>query len=137
MLAGILAASCLCAKQTPETHRQARVFVDAADGFNVYLTAAIEKQHVPVTVTIDKSQADYEVGGTHDGNEAGIRLVDLKSQRVVFAYSVERRSAGRAQQAAAAEFARRLAVTVNPPLRSRRHSSKLATLLARDPAFDF
>jgi hypothetical protein len=137
MLAGILVAGCLCAKEAPGTHRQAMIFVDAADGFNVYLTAAIEKQHVPVTVTIDKSQADYEVGATHDGKEAGIRLIDLKSQRVVFAYSVERRSAGRAEQAAAVEFARRLAATVNPHLPSRRRSSKLASLLATDPAFDF
>ena len=137
ILAGMLATSCLWAKEVPKVERHAMIFMDAADGFDVYLTAAIQSQHVPVTVTTDKSQADYEAGATHDGNEAGVKLVDLRNQRVVFACSAERRSTARAEQAAAVKFARGLATAVSSRGRGKSRFSKLSAALASDPAFDF
>jgi hypothetical protein len=133
----MLATTCLWAKEVPKVERHAVIFMDAANGFDVYLTAAIRNQHVPVTVTTDKSQADYEAGATHDGNEAGVKLVDLRNQRVVFACSAERRSTARAEQAAASRFAKGLATAVKPHGHGTGRLAKLSAALAPDPALDF
>jgi hypothetical protein len=137
LLAGMLATSCLWAKEVPKVERHAMIFMDVADGFDVYLTAAIQSQHVPVIVTTDRGQADYEAGATHDGNEAGVKLVDLRNQQVVFACSAARKSTALAEQAAAVKFARGLATAVNSRGRGKSRFSRLSAAMADDPAFKF
>ena len=132
-VAGILASGSLYAKVAPLVPQQARVFVDEAGGFDVYLTAAIERQHIQVTVTTDKARAQYEIGSTRDGKEAGVKLVDLKSGNVIFAYSLERKNT----KAAADEFARRLGTIMQPRSSARKNLVKRMGWLADDPAFEF
>src|SRR2546430_2424360 len=86
----------------------AKVYVAAiTDGFDTYLKAAINKKKVPLQVVEIRDQADYEItgisgsqkagaakilitGSWHSKEEASIRMADLKSGEVVWAYSVNK-----------------------------------------------
>jgi hypothetical protein len=66
----------------------------------------MEKQHVPLTVTADKSKAEFSLEGfsvrdARPDDEASVRLVDLKSGDVVFTWSVEKKSTAHSLQNAA------------------------------------
>jgi hypothetical protein len=88
------------------------------DGFDTYLAAAIQQKKVPVVLTIDPKQSDYLLvsneyewqgwfsssqsnqfgskshAASTRGLEAGLMLVDKKTQRVVWAYEVHKSSYG-------------------------------------------
>ena len=74
------------------------------DDFNQYLKTAIEKKKVPVTVVDNRDQADFEItgysetqkagtakklimGSWHSRESASIKVVNLKTSTVAFAYS--------------------------------------------------
>jgi hypothetical protein len=113
----------------------ARVFVQADGGFDLLMTAALEKKHLPVSVVTDKSQADFEVGATHSSNEAGVKLVDLKNGDVIFAYSAAGKSERRAEKTAAEACAEHMRSVV--AARRALRKPKLFGLMSKDPAFDF
>jgi hypothetical protein len=80
------------------------------DGFENYLTSAIVAKKVPITVVLDKDQADYVVNGSRresngvtSGNgslyrplkartnySASISIIDPKSSTIIFSYAVQR-----------------------------------------------
>ena len=41
-----------------------KLFIEPMNGFENYLTAAVQAKHVPVTIVLDKSHADYIVMGS-------------------------------------------------------------------------
>jgi hypothetical protein len=47
-----------------------KVFVEASDGFDIYLAAALQKKKVPVVVVSEKEKADYELQGVSDHQKA-------------------------------------------------------------------
>jgi hypothetical protein len=130
---GVLAVDSLCARVTGVVSAQARVFVDPAQGFDVYLTAALAKQSVPFTVTTDKAQAQYEIGAVRDGKQTGVKMVDLRNGQVIFAYSVERKT----MQAAADACAKQLRTVIRPRATVHKPTGRLASWLADDPALNF
>ena len=83
----------------------AKVFIaPMPDDFNQYLKTAIEKKKVPVTVVENRDQADFEItgysetqkastakklimGSWHSRESASIKVVNLKTATVAFAYS--------------------------------------------------
>lgn len=85
--------------------RGAKVFVaPMPDNFDQYLKAAIEKKKVPVTVVENRDQADFEItgyaetekastakkiimGSWHSRETASIKVANLKTETVAFAYS--------------------------------------------------
>jgi hypothetical protein len=85
--------------------RGAKVFVaPMPDDFNQYLRTAIEKKKVPVTVVENRDQADFEItgysetqkastakklilGSWHSRESASIKVANLKTGVVAFAYS--------------------------------------------------
>ena len=92
-----------------------KVFLAPMDGFEDELKTAIEKKKVPVVLVADKTQADYVITGTsetekagtakkvimlnwHSNEQASIIVTDLKSNNVVFAYSVNKHSSVRGKQ---------------------------------------
>jgi len=102
-----------------------KVYVDAADGFDTYLTAALQKKKVPVTVVTTKEMADYELDGVsdhqkpgwaktvflgqiHSDDQASIKLVNLKTGEVVFAYAVNKKNTLHGRQTAAEACAKHL-----------------------------
>jgi hypothetical protein len=92
-----------------------RIYVAPMDGFENYVVAGIMKKKVPVQIVGDRSKADYEIrgaseseragwakmfflGSDHSNDQASIVLTDLKTNNVVFAYSVNKHSSVRGKQ---------------------------------------
>jgi len=102
-----------------------KVYVEAADGFDTYLTAALQKKNVPVIVVNDKTGADYELSGVSDHQKAGwakiaftgqihsdeqasVKLVSLKTNEIVFAYAVNKKNSVHGRQSAAEACAKHI-----------------------------
>ncbi len=95
-----------------------KVFIDPiAGGFDTYLAAGIIKKEVPVVIVTDITKADYEITGISESEKAGwakmlfmgtsasredasIKMVDMKSGSVIFAYSVHKLNSARGKQSA-------------------------------------
>jgi hypothetical protein len=105
-----------------------KLFIEPMNGFENYLTAAIQAKHVPVTIVLDKGHADYIVTGswresnggtTGNGsivaplkqrinNSASISIVDPMTTAVVFAYSASRSETHDASKQLAEDWATEL-----------------------------
>jgi hypothetical protein len=104
----------------------AHVFVaPMGNGFENYLIAGLQKKHVPVVVVTDRSLAEYEITGVASSERAGwakmlflssqashesagIKMVDLSTGRVVFAYAVDKPNSVRGKQSAGEACAKHL-----------------------------
>lgn len=86
-------------------------------GFENFVVAGFEKKKVPLIVVIDKSKADFELTGISESEKAGwakmlfmgsqqskeqasIKVSDLKTGVVVFAYSVHKSNSYKGKQSA-------------------------------------
>jgi len=102
-----------------------KIYIEAADGFDTYLAAALEKKKVPLTIVDTKDKADYDLSGVsdhqrpgwakvalmgqiHSDDQASVKLVDLKSGEVVFAYAVNKKNTLHGRQTAAEACAKHL-----------------------------
>jgi hypothetical protein len=129
--------------QTAAVRANLKIYVDAATGFNAYLSEAAARNHVAITLTTQKNDADFEFDAVSGGQtvpgsnwsilwtpgngKAWIRLVDLSDSGLVFACSVHRGSgAGHALEAAAESCAKHLRAVAN---RSAHSSSGLKAFL--------
>jgi hypothetical protein len=132
-LALVLAVSfCLCsqAQNLFTINPGARIYVDAASGFDTPLAAAIKERGVPVAITTTKDGADYELEAVfgarripasawailwgHGDDEAAIRLVDLHTSEIVFVFPLFRIKALHDPKATAEACARQLKFGMNP-----------------------
>ncbi len=104
----------------------AKVFVaPMEDGFDTYLKTAFAKKQVPLTVVGDKADAQYEVSGHsetqkagaakkaimlnwHSNEQASIKIVELASGEVVYAYSAAKKSSAHGKQSTAESCAKHL-----------------------------
>jgi hypothetical protein len=94
-------------------------------GIDSYIVAGIIKKKVPVVVTTDREKADYEVTGVSESEKAGwakmlflgsdasreqasIKVAEIKSGDVVFAYSVHKANSARGKQSAGEACAKHL-----------------------------
>ena len=95
-----------------------RVYVaPMKDGFDTFVIAGIMKKHVPVVVVTSREKADYEITGIAESDKAGwakmlfmgssssaeqasIKIVEIKSEEVVFGYSVNKGNSVRGKQSA-------------------------------------
>jgi len=86
--------------------RSSRIYIAPIEGgFDTFLAAAIIKKQVPVVVVTDRAKADYEITGIANSEKAGwakmlfmgvdtsndmasIKVVEIKSNEVVYGYSV-------------------------------------------------
>src|SRR5215471_3769531 len=96
----------------------ARVYVaPMPNGFDNYVIAGIQKKKVPVVIVADRSKAEFEVTGIAETDKAGwakmlflgsqqtnesasVKMVNLKTGAVVFAYSVNKVNSVRGKQSA-------------------------------------
>jgi hypothetical protein len=106
--------------------RSSRIFIGPIEGgFDTFLAAAIIKKQVPVVVVTDRAKADYEITGIANTEKAGwakmlfmgvdnsndmasIKVVELKSNEVVYGYSVRKGNSYRGKQSAAEACAKHL-----------------------------
>jgi hypothetical protein len=112
------------APPTQKISKGAKVFVASMpEGFDTYLKDAISKKKVPVVVTANRDQADYEITGTaetqkagtakklimgnwHSREEASITLSNIKSGEVVWAYSVHEEASTHGKRSSAESCAK-------------------------------
>ena len=102
-----------------------KIYIEAADGFDTYLAAALEKKKVPLTIIATKDKADYELTGVsdhekagwakmvfagqlHSNDQASVKLTDIKTGTVVFAYAVDKKNTMHGKQTAAEACAKHL-----------------------------
>lgn len=104
----------------------ARVFIAPVEGgFENYLAAAIQKKNVPIVVVTARDKAEFEISGVAETEkagwakilftgsaaskeQAGIKIVNLKSDEVVFAYAVHKSNSARGKQSAAEACAKHM-----------------------------
>lgn len=114
--------------QPPAAHHVrsgSSVFIEPMDGFEVYLSAAIIKKNVPVTIVSDRNRADYIISGNSHIDKAGwakmvflksgsaaatasIAIKDAKTGDLVYAYAVDKSNSARASQSTAEACAKHM-----------------------------
>lgn len=106
--------------------RGAKIFIAPVEGgFETYLAAGLIKKQVPVTIVASREKADYEISGVAESEkagwakmlflgsqaskeQAGIKVLNIKTQEVVFAYAVNKSNSARGKQSAAEACAKHL-----------------------------
>ncbi len=123
LLAGILCCLPLAAEEVIPAG--AKVFIAPMGGFETYFKAALDQKHVPVTVVEKREDAEFEITGAaesqkastakkvimlnwHSKEEASIKVTNIKSGVVVFAYSVHKASSAHGKQSSAEACAKHL-----------------------------
>ncbi len=109
-----------------------KLFIAPMDGFKTYVKAAVQKKKVPLVIVEQRDAADFELSGSSESQkastakkvimldwrskeQASIKLVDIKSSEVVFAYSVHKSSSAHGKQSAAEACAKHLKEAVKTP----------------------
>lgn len=124
---GWLFALLLCAASGFTQLARPAVYIDAQDGFDTYLAAAIAKKNVPIDVVTDKAKATYVLkatsveikkestggkvarclfaycAGIEDKGNVSVQLIDTNSTKVLWAYSVNKQKGGAKNEQSMAE----------------------------------
>jgi hypothetical protein len=128
MIRGLLLSTALCCLPLPAQEQipaGSKVFVAPMDGFETYLKAALDQKKVPLTVVEDRDKADFEISGAADSQKAGaakkiimldwrskeqasIKVTNIKTSVVVFAYSVHKASSAHGKRSSAEACAKHL-----------------------------
>jgi hypothetical protein len=94
-------------------------------GFDIYLSAAMQKKQVPIVLVSDPDKADFELSGVTESDKAGwakvvfwgntstseqasIKVVNLHTGTVVFGYNVNKGSSNKGKQSTAEACAKHL-----------------------------
>ena len=103
-----------------------KLYIEPNGGFETYLMAAMVQKHVPLTIVMDRSVADYLMSNTTEHGQdptwsqvwfqgkrqrderASVLLLDGKTLIVVWAYSVHKVQALRGEQSTAEAVAKHL-----------------------------
>lgn len=126
-IAGFLILIACSAKASgQDIPRDSKLFIEPNEGFETYLTAAIAKKRVPVTVVVDKAQADFVVKATTEhgkepgfaqtwilgkaqrNEDASVVIVNAKTSTVVWSYAVRKYNARHGEQSTAESVAKHL-----------------------------
>jgi hypothetical protein len=103
------------------------IYIEAQNGFENYLAAAVDKKHVPVDVVTDKTKATYVLKaapveitqestggkiarclfancvGINDKGNVSVQLIDVNSSKMLWAYSVNKQRGGSKNEQSMAE----------------------------------
>jgi hypothetical protein len=103
------------------------VYVEAQNGFETYLAAAISKKNVPVDVVVDQTKATYilkaapveiktestggkiarclfaDCIGIEDKGNVSVQLIETSSSKMLWAYSVNKQRGGSKNEQSMAE----------------------------------
>lgn len=104
----------------------ARLYVaPMPNGFETYVVAGLQQKQVPVKVIAIREKADYELTGVSETDKAGwakmlfmgststaetasIKIVNIKTGEVVYAYSVNKGNSARGKQSAGEAVAKHI-----------------------------
>lgn len=116
----------LAASAFAETSRPS-IYIEAQNGFDTYIAAAIAKKHVPMDVVTDQTKATYVLkaapveikqestggkiarclfascAGIEDKGNVSVQLIDVNSTKMLWAYSVNKQRGGSKNEQSMAE----------------------------------
>jgi hypothetical protein len=116
---GLMASTAAAQSGKANLRPGAKIFIDKMpDDFDTYLKAAFDKKKVPLSVVESKDDADLEMTGTSEtqkasaakvifrgswrsDEQASVKIVDIKSGEIVFAYSVNKKDSVHGKQSTA------------------------------------
>jgi hypothetical protein len=104
-------------KNAPKIPSGSKIYVAPMGGFENYVIAGIQKKKLPVVLVADRTKADYEIRGSAESEKAGwakllftgiqnsneqasINVREIKTDDIVFAYSVNKLNSARGKQSA-------------------------------------
>src|SRR5882724_12945534 len=117
------------AQTPPQTQTKipagSKVFIAPMGGFETPLSKAIADKKVPIEIVGQREQAEYEITGTADSKKAGtakkvilgswhsdedasIKVANLKTGEVVYAYAVHKKDSAHGQRSTAEACAKHL-----------------------------
>jgi hypothetical protein len=102
-----------------------KVFLAPMGGFETYLKSAMVNKKVPLEIVEQRDKADYEITGVseskkagaakiiimgsfHSREEASIKIANLKTGELVYAYSVHKENSAHGKQSTAEACAKHL-----------------------------
>ena len=102
-----------------------KIYIASMGGFETLVKAAIEKKKVPVVIVEQRDAAEFEISGAaesekastakkiirldwHSKELASIKVSNIQSSEVVFAYSVHKESSAHGKQSSAEACAKHL-----------------------------
>ena len=124
---GVVFALLLCSVASLAQLGRPAVYIEAKDGFDTYVAAAISKKNVPVDVVTDQGKATYILkaapveiktestggkiarclfaycAGIEDKGNVSVQLIETSSTKVMWAYSVNKQKGGSKNQQSMAE----------------------------------
>ena len=88
------------------------MYIDPVEsGFETYLSAAIHQKKVPVVIVGTRANADFEIAtisAAASAESASIKVTNIKTDEVVFAYAVNKYNSVHGKQSAAEACAKHL-----------------------------
>lgn len=123
--AALIVSSHAFASDDATLPRGAKVYIAPMDGFETYLSAAIMKKEVPVSIVTAREMADFEItggsqthqagwaktimtGNSHSDERGSITVANIKDGVVVYAYAADKKSAFHGLQSVAEACAKHL-----------------------------
>ncbi len=103
-----------------------KVYIAPAEGYELFVAAALSKKKTPVLVVTDPEAADFEIAaisdsgsrpgtarrlllGQHGTDEtASFAVTNLRTDVIAFAYNVDKKNSARGRQSSAESFAKHL-----------------------------
>lgn len=102
-----------------------KVYINSMDGFETYITAALQKKKIPLVIVADRDKADFEIKGSVEKQKAGwaktifvsplpsidstMQIINVKSGVVAFSNSSTKANAARGRKGSAEHLAKNLA----------------------------
>lgn len=102
-----------------------KVYIHPMDGFETYISAAMDKKKVPLLIVADREKADFEIKGTAEMQKAGwsktifgsgrpavnasIQVINIKSSVVAYSVASHKDNAWSGMKSAAEHIAKNLA----------------------------
>jgi hypothetical protein len=102
-----------------------KLYINPMDGFETYVTAALQKKKVPLTIVANREQADFELKGDIEKQKAGwaktifisplpsidatMQIINIKTGVVAYSISSTKNNAWRGKKGSAEHLAKNLA----------------------------
>ena len=102
-----------------------KIYINPMDGFETYITAALQKKKIPLLIVADREKADFEIKGSVEKQKAGwaktifisplpsidstMQIVNIRTGVVAYSISSTKANARRGRKGSAEHLAKNLA----------------------------
>ena len=128
LVAFVIALSTMAYSQDANSTRipaNSKVYINDMDGFETYVTAALQKKKLPLTIVAERDKADFEIKGSVEKQKAGwaktifvsplpeidatMQIINIKTGVVAYSNSSTKNAARRGRKGSAEHLAKNLA----------------------------